>query len=250
MTNQQPSSYLLRLQAFYKSNLWRGRFLLVFITIIVLLGMMRLALPQTIIVGSTSWLKKQGIESSIESINIDILNGTVSLINAKGSKGGEPLFNVGLIDIHWHWAPLSDKTIVVTKVVLDQFTVTIEKYTDTMIIGGVSIPLVDAADTPSAEEDKDTAVRPWAASLGEVVFTELNICYLQHSATHQESTIDSRYLDYCIDLDEMTWGGTISYATNTELLKTDDLPLSSTGDFALNGLTVTDNKLGKKHKKP
>jgi hypothetical protein len=246
MTNQQPSSYLLSLQAFYKSNLWRGRFMLAFITIIVLLGMMRLALPQTIIFGSTSWLKKQGIKSSIESINIDILNGTVSLINAKGSKGGEPLFNVGLIDIHWHWAPLSDKTIVVTKVALDQFTVKIEQYTDKIIIGGVNLPVGNAAGQSSVEENKDTKLKPWAASLGEVVFTELNICYLQHSATYQESTIDSRRLDYCIDLDEMTWGGTISYATNTELLKTDDLPLSSTGDFALNGLTVTDNKLGKK----
>ena len=246
MTKQQPSSYLFRMRALYNSNLWRGRFILAFIIIFVLLGMVRLALPQSIILGSTSWLKKQGIESSIESINIDILNGTVSLLNAKGSKGGEALFNVGLIDIHWHWAPLSDKTIVVTKVGLDQFTVNIEQYTDKIIIGGVTLPLGDAAGQSSTEEIKDTGVKPWAASLGEVVFTELNICYLQHSATYQESSIDSRDLDYCIHLDELTWGGTISYATDTELLKTDDLPLSSTGDFALNGLTITDNKLEKK----
>ncbi len=246
MTTQQPSSYLLRMQAFYNSNLWRGRFILAFIIVFVLLGMVRLALPPSIIFGSTSWLKQQGIESSIESINIDILNGTVSLINAEGSKNGEPLFNVGLIDIHWHWAPLSDKTIVVTKIALDEFTVKIEQYTDKMIIGGVNIPVGDAATEPSAEKDEETRVRPWAASLGEVVFTELNICYLQHSVNYQEATNDSKYVDYCIDLDEMTWGGTISYATDIELLKTDDLALSSSGDFALNGLTVTDNRLGKK----
>ena len=44
----------------------------------------------------------------------------------------------------------------------------------------------------------------------------------------------------------MSWAGTISYATNKDLLKTDDLPISSTGDFTLNGLSVTDNKLNKK----
>ncbi len=43
----------------------------------------------------------------------------------------------------------------------------------------------------------------------------------------------------------MSWAGTISYATDAELLKTDDLPLTSTGDFTLNGLNIIDNRLNK-----
>jgi hypothetical protein len=43
----------------------------------------------------------------------------------------------------------------------------------------------------------------------------------------------------------MHWAGTISYATDAELLKSTDLPLSSTGDFTLSGLTITDNILNK-----
>ncbi len=246
MTTQQPSSYLLRMQAFYNSNLWRGRFILVFIIIIVLLGMVRLTLPQTIIFSTTSWLKQQGIESTIESINIDILNGTVSLVNATGSKDAEPLFNIGLVDIHWRWAPLSEKTVVITRVALDDITVNIEMYDDEIIIGGVHIPLNDTPTVASVATNKDEAVKPWAASLGEVVFTGLNICYLQHYAPHASASNKSKYVDYCVDLKEMIWGGTISYATDTELLQTDDLAISSTGHFSLNGLSVTDNQLGRK----
>lgn len=246
MTTQQPSSYLLRMQAFYNSNLWRGRFILVFIIIIVLLGMVRLTLPQTIIFSTTSWLKQQGIESTIESINIDILNGTVSLVNATGSKDAEPLFNIGLVDIHWRWAPLSEKTVVITRVALDDITVNIEMYDDEIIIGGVHIPLNDTPTEASVATNKDEAVKPWAASLGEVVFTGLNICYLQHYAPRASASNKSKYVDYCVDLKEMIWGGTISYATDTELLQTDDLAISSTGHFSLNGLSVTDNQLGRK----
>ncbi len=244
MIKQQLSSFLFRLQTFYRSKLWRGRLILALTIFVVLISIVRITLPHTIIYSATSWLKQQGIESTIESINIDIINGSFSIVNATGSENGSPLFNVGLIDIHWRWTPLSKKTIVVSKVVLDHFNVSIKKYGDKIIVGGVQIPLGSQATEVSVNNDTDENAKPWAASLGEVVFTNLNICYLQHTTSHDAANLESKYLDYCVNLDEMTWGGTISYATDAELLKTDDLALSSTGNFALNGLTVTDNKVG------
>lgn len=246
MTKQQPSSFFLPIKNFYKSNLLRGRFILTLTILIVILGVARISLPYTIIYSATSWLKQQGIDSSIEDINIDILNGSFSLVNATGSENGNPLFNVGLIDIHWRWAPLSEKTIVITKVVLDHFTLNIEQYTDEIIIGGVHIPLTASTTEKPVDKKTDKTIKPWAASLNEVIFSRLNICYLQHTSPRDLSNDKSKYVDYCIDLDEISWGGSISYATDTELLKTDDLALSSTGNFALNGLTITDNKVGRK----
>jgi len=246
MIKQQLSSFLFRLQTFYRSKLWRGRLILALTIFVVLISIVRITLPHTIIYSATSWLKQQGIESTIESINIDIINGSFSIVNATGSENGSPLFNVGLIDIHWRWTPLSKKTIVVSKVVLDHFNVSIKKYGDKIIVGGVQIPLGSQATEVSVNNDTDENAKPWAASLGEVVFTNLNICYLQHTTSHDAANLESKYLDYCVNLDEMTWGGTISYATDAELLKTDDLAISSTGNFSLNGLTVTDNKLNRK----
>lgn len=241
-------------KSYYKSNPWKSRALITAVIFILLFSFIRIILTPTIIYGTTSWLADQGIESSIEDIHFNIIDGTVSLINAKGHEQGKPLFNIGLIEIYWRWSPLSKKTMVVNKVALHQFQINIEQYTDEIVIGGVKISLAgSSADTPpestaekNSEASKDKDVKPWAASLGEVIFTELNICYLQHSSTHKLATKDNLFVDYCVDLENMTWGGTISYATDKALLATDDIAISSTGNFSLDGLTVTDNRLNKK----
>lgn len=230
---------------FYKARPWTTRIigaLLIFSLLIILL---RIILSPVIIYGTNSWLKKQGIESTIEAIDISIIKGAVSLIKASGKKDGSPLFNIGLVEVHWQWKPLSNRTIEVTKVALDSLDVNIEQYTDAIIISGVTLPLGQAVETPvDKETDKD--IKAWAASLGEVVFTNLNICYLQHSSPLEQANKDSKFIDYCVDLQEMSWAGTISYGTDSKLLETDDIPISSTGNFSLNGLSVTDNRLGKK----
>ncbi len=235
-----------KIKNFYKNKPWAARSILALSILILLIIAIRIALSPAIIYGATSWLKKQGIDSSIEDIKFNIFDGTVSLVNATGTKNGEALFNIGLIDIHWRWKPLSNKTMEVTKVALDSLKVDIEQYSDTIIIGGVIIPLgqasIEEADTEATDED----TKSWAAALGEVTFTNLNVCYLEHTATHKDAGKNSKYLDYCVVLDEMSWAGTISYATDITLLDTIEIPLSSTGDFSLNGLTITDNKLNKK----
>ena len=244
MTNQTLS----KIKTFYQANPWKGRIIIALLSVVIVLGAVRLALPQTIIYSATSWLEKRDIDSTIEAININIFDGTVSLINAKGNKDGKPLFNVGLIDIHWHWSPLSEKTVVVTKVVLDEFSVDIEHFSDQLVIGGVHIPLgeTDSVTDDQSAEIENKKAKPWAASLGEVVFTNLNICYLQNAENLADAAEDSKVIDYCVDLKEMTWGGTIGYATDPKLPESTELILSSTGTFQLNGLTITDNIL-KKH---
>lgn len=235
-----------RFKNYYKSNPWKSRSLITAFIFILIFSFLRIILTPVIIYTATSWLTDQGIESSIEDIEFNIIDGTVSLINAKGSSDGNALFNIGLIDIFWRWSPLSEKTVVITKVTLHQFQINMAQYTDEIIIGGVTIPLSQTPAETTEEDVSDKKVNPWAASLGEVVFTELNICYLQHSSTHKLAETKNIFVDYCVDLEKMTWGGTISYATDKKLLDSGDLAISSTGNFSLSGLTVTDNKLNRK----
>ena len=227
-----------------------SRLIIVFLILGLLLTCLRLALSPAIIYVANSWLKEQGIESSIEAVNIGILDGTVSLVNASGKKDDKTLFNIGLVEIHWQWKPLSNKTIEIPKVALDSLNVNIKQYTDSIIISGINIPLGEAPEntenTPEETITIDEDVKSWAASLGEIVLTNLNVCYLQHTATLSQSNKDSKILDYCVELKKMSWAGTISYATDRKLIEAGDIPLSSTGNFSLNGLSVTDNRLGKK----
>ena len=245
------SSLIDRIKNYHKNKRWQSRTILTLLVLLFILGLARLLLSQTIIYSATSWLKEQGIDSTIEAIDISIIDGTVSLVNAKGYKDGTALFNIGLVDIYWRWAPLSKKTMVISKVGLDEFSVNIEHYSDDIIIGGVHIPLnttpiAEAGQVPAKTENPDEKTKSWAASLGEVIFTNLNVCYLQHTTTLEKASKNSLFVDYCVALEKMSWAGTISYATDNKLLNTDDLPLSSTGDFRLNGLNITDNKLNKK----
>ena len=89
-------------------------------------------------------------------------------------------------------------------------------------------------ETDAADTDED--IKAWAASLGEVVFTNLDVCYLQHVSPREQAGKNTKYIDYCVNLDEMHWAGTISYATDKQLLADKTVPLTSTGDFKLNVL--------------
>jgi hypothetical protein len=240
------SEKMLKLKQFYSDNRWKSRFLIAFLALFFLLLLVRITLPQTVIYSATSWLEKQGIESTIEDISFDFFDGTISLLNAKGSLDGAPLFNIGLVEIHWRWAPLSEKTVEVTNIVLDKLDVKLERYTDIMVVSGIQIPLTTPSDnTDIMVEANKEEVKPWAATLGMVTFTDLDICYLQHGATFNNRNDETRQIDYCVNLGEMIWGGTISYGTDKTLLETEEIPISSTGDFELNGLTVTNNILNR-----
>ena len=237
------------IKAFYLRRPWSGRFIVAFFILSLLLIIARIALSPGIIYGTTSWLKKQGIEASIEAVDINIFDGTVTLKKAVGNKNGSPLFKVGLVELHWQWRPLSNRTIKITRVALDSLDINIRQYRDAIIIGGVNISLGETTNETPENINKDEAdenVKAWAAALGEVSFTNLNICYQQNAATLTQATDESKLVDYCIALEKMSWAGTISYATDTELLKTGDVPLTSTGDFTLNGLNIIDNRLSKK----
>jgi outer membrane protein OmpA-like peptidoglycan-associated protein len=234
------------IKTFYQNHPWKSRIIIALLVLLMLLTGLRLALSPGIIYGATSWLKKQGIDSTIEAVNISIFDGTVSLINAQGEVDDTPLFNIGRVDIDWQWRPLSKRTVEVIKVGLDSLEVGIEQYTDAIVISGINIPLTKESEAAVDGVAVDEDVKTWAASIGEVVFSNLNICYTQHDALQSEATKDTRVLDYCTDLEEMIWNGTISYATDSSLLQSGDVPVSSTGNFSLSGLSVTDNKIGRK----
>lgn len=237
------------IKAFYHHRPWTGRFIITFLVLALLLSIVRMVLSPGIIYGTTSWLKKQGIEASIEAVNINIFAGTISLKNAIGHKNGKPLFNIGLVDLHWQWQPLSNRTIKVTKVALDSLNINIKQYRDVIIIGGINIPLSTATNITPQNPDKkktDEKVKAWAASLGEVIFSNLNVCYKQSTNTLADTTNQSIFINYCVALKKLSWAGTISYARDAALLKADDIPLTSNGDFTLDGLDIIDKRLNKK----
>ena len=188
------------------NNRWQGRLILSLLLIIIFVTAIRLALSPAIIYGANNWLESQGINSSIEDIRIDILDGTVSLINAQGLRDNKPLFHIGLVEIHWQWKPLSNKTIDITSITLDKLKLDIKHYSDGIVVGGVDIASGSSTlDSKTASNDKNETEQvplSWAANLGHVSFTNLDICYLQHTSSKQQSNSNSLFVDYCLTLED------------------------------------------------
>ena len=246
-TNVSASAMI---STFYRNNPVKARILGGLLVFILLLLVARISLSPALVYATQSWLKQQGLDTRIEDISIDITGGALALHNATGSSEGRPLFNIGLVEINWHWAPLSEKTIEVSRITLNDLDVKIRHYRDEISIGGVHLPLsssekVSQAEAKVAEELSEPMTRSWAAALGEVSFRNLNVCYLQHSTSRTQSSPATLLMDYCVSIDEMTWQGSISYARNRALLENNELPVASSGSFHLNGLKVNDNKLGR-----
>jgi len=217
-------------------------------SMLLLLIIIRLILTPTIIYSVNHWLKQQNIDSSIEDVKIGLFNGTVSLINAKGSRDARTVFDIGLIDIHWRWTPLSNKTIEVTEVVFDKINFNVEKYSDAIIVSGINLPLGQDPKTNNQNNestDADPDESHWSAALGSILLKDLNICYLQHDTPVQQATKESGQFDYCVSLQKMAWKGSIRYDVDNTLIESGDFSLSSIGNFTLNGLTIRDNKLNK-----
>lgn len=234
------------LKTFYRNNPVKSRLLLGLLVLALLPVIFRLVLSPVLVYGAESWLKKQGLEARIEDISISLSDGAFSLRHARGKKDGLPLFNVDRVEINWRWTPLAEKTIEVSKIVLKGLDLTIKQYRDEIIIGGVHMPLSSTRKNPARQAAAaDERAEPWAAALGEVSFSNLNVCYLRHDTTHAQSNDASLIVDYCAGIDEMTWQGSVSYARNRTRLEKNELPIASSGNFRLNGLKVNDNQLDK-----
>ena len=218
----------------------RPWFLIIILSLIFLLVLSRLFLSSAIIYGTNTWLKKQGITSNIEAININILNGHVSLINVVAKKDTKELFHINLLELYWQWSPLSNKTIAISQIKLDKFNANVEHYTDALIISGLELPL---NKDPKIKES-DNAEKDWNLSLNKLEISDINLCYSQQAAPVNEKTNNNKLYDYCLEVEQLSWQGPFRYSADKQIAKSKK-PISAKGDLSLKGFSLIDNKQNK-----
>jgi len=220
----------------HKNQSKRPWFLIIVLTLIFLLILSRLLLSSAIIYGTTAWLKKQGITSNIEAININIINGHVSLINVVAKKDTKELFHINLLELYWRWSPLSNKTIAISQIKLDKFNANVEHYTDALIISGLELPL---NKDPKIKES-DNAEKDWNLSLNKLEISDINLCYSQQAAPVNEKTNSNKLYNYCLEVEQLSWQGPFQYSADKS-----KKPISAKGDLSLKGFSLIDNKQNK-----
>ena len=223
-----------------KNQSKRPWFLITILILISLLILSRLFLSSAIIYGTNTWLKKQGITSNIEDININILNGHVSLINVAAKKGAKELFHINLLELYWKWSPISNKTLAISQIKLDKFNANVEHYTDALIISGLELPL----NKDSKIVESDNAEKDWALSLNKLEISDINLCYSQQAAPVNEKADNNKLYDYCLEVEQLSWQGPFQYSADKQIAESKK-PISAKGDLSLKGFSLIDNKQNK-----
>jgi outer membrane protein OmpA-like peptidoglycan-associated protein len=224
----------------YSNNLWQGRLLLTTLIILLILTIVRVSLPYTIVYSATYWLDKQGVTSQIEDISINVIQGTFSIINASGSKNGDQVFNIGMAEIDWEWAPLSTKTIVVKHVLLEDLDLEAEQYSDGIVIAGITIRNDGTVEQQPAEEEQPVA---WSTALNHVDFRDMRFCFQQHDTLLGNRTENSTIIDYCASAGLFAWQGNISLTSDKTSSSEQTSHLIVEGTLKLKQLSLLNNAL-------
>lgn len=223
---------------FFKLNPWKKYSIIIIMALAVSFAIARLTLSHVIIYSVTSWLNQQNIVTSIEDIDINILDGEISFINAHGNKYEKTLFDIGLLTINWQWGPIAQKNIVINNITLDAFSLDIEHYSDAIILGGVYLPSSDA-DTAQPEKLNRVETVSWQTSLQNFNFIKSDVCYKRSNKPYSSSSNNTYQESYCIKLDSTQWNGDVNYSANNNDL------ISINGDLRLTDINIHDLKLNR-----
>ena len=229
-----------QIKTLYKENLWQGRLILATFIIMLVLVVVRVSLPYTIIYSATYWLDTQGVTAEIEDISININKGTFAVIGASGTKDGLAVFNISKASIDWEWKPLSTKTIHIRSVELGDFNLIAAQYSDAIEIAGVVIKDTGTVEDQPAQEEDTVA---WGASLNQIDFKDLGFCFQQFNTTYETASPKDRYIDYCGNIDLLTWQGDFSLGNADAQSAGPGQQLTVDGTLQIKQLSLLDNVL-------
>jgi len=224
-----------RYKQYSQSRPWRARVLVVFLSLIIALSLVRISLPFVISYSATSWLESEGVNANIGGIEISLIGGSFSIIDAAGKNHEGKGFTLGRLDIAWQWQPLFNRTIIVDTIEISSLSLDLLLYDNgAMNIAGLAIKKTGDEIQAGAAESATTA--PWDIVLKSIVFSDINPC-LQNFDSGLKLVVD-----YCGKLAKFDWQGDISFKPSSQL-PTTDLPLYVKGTLGINDITLHNNHL-------
>jgi hypothetical protein len=156
-------------------------------------------IPSAIKWGTVYWLEQQGLEASIEKIDIDFNDGILNIINARGVNAQGNGFTVGRLHLDIAWKPLLDNIAVIEKIELAGFKLDAVQDTQGLIsIAGLDLTNNKVSDKTEPAEESPTL---WRIELGDVLLKDINSCY----------EIRNEEKSFCTHLDEFDWQGDIVF---------------------------------------
>ena len=97
---------------------------------LILIALLVALLPTTVKWLAGSWLQDQGLEASIDHVDISLLDSRFGISGAKGVNAEGQGFSIGHFAIDFSWSPLRDNQVHINDIILDQFTLDTQQDAD------------------------------------------------------------------------------------------------------------------------
>lgn len=206
-----------------------------FLVLFILLTLLRLALPSIIKTSAISVLESQGLEASIESIELSFTDAFFSINKASGKNRDSKGFTLDRLSLRWQWKPLLKRIIVIDLLAVDSLNIDTSFFDDgKKIIAGIALNPQTKTATPEAIDNEQSP--PWQASIKDIKFSKINLCLQQISS-------DTAKLDYCARLEQLRWDGEIGFKPPKDTDASQSLPLYIQGSLTMNGIDLHNNQL-------
>jgi len=229
-----------QLKTLYKNNLWQGRLIVAALITILVLVIVRISLPYTIVYSTIYWLNTQGVTAQIEDISINVIKGTFTVAGATGSKKGISVFNVVKANVDWEWRPLATKTMHIKHVILEDFNLASEQYSDALVIAGIVIKDDSTIEQQVTEEDQPV---DWGTLLNQIDFEHLGFCFQQFDTPYNEAGQGNNLIDYCGNIEKLTWAGDFILDNAGPQDHSPELKLLADGTLHIEQLHLFNNRL-------
>lgn len=143
------------------------------------------------------YLDTQGVDATIGHVDADLLTGDVTIDQARGTRDGHTVFDIGHLSAGLSYPGLLDHRLELSHIELADTTIDIRRRGDnTFRIGGI--------DVPPRQSDDDTTTG-WSFGLSRLRLKQLTLNYSQ-PATETRAAIDRRMtLNHATATDIKTW---------------------------------------------
>ena len=204
------------------------KILLTLFILLITLTLIITAIPKVIQLGAIYLLEKDGVQTEIQDINIDIFNGEFEIIQAQGTNTEGYGFNIGHLLIDFYWPSIFDHSFTINGIKLDNFKLdTVHGDQNILSVGGINLAGQNEEEiTPPADEIDDERGTPWNIILKNVSLNNINTC----------NTFENKKI--CSQLESLNWTGEIKLSTESPI--EENINIEST--LSINNISITDIK--------
>lgn len=206
-------------------------------TLLILIVIAILVLPSALRWGGEKWLRDQGLQASIEAVELDLSQGRLVVRGMRGKAPEGGGFELGQLRVTWRWSPLWDKELRIAGIEVNGLQLDASHAADgAWHVAGLAIPAADnRVAAPQAESNAEPS--PWRYRLGNVSITNLRVCYRDRPLSQQSDPLQSGFADVCTRWDDLNWRGETLLGPQPAD-RSQPLPWEVTGSLLWKGLVM------------